>query len=327
MRKNKLLILLWLPLLLAGCAISPSTVDEDNSQLVIGEAFTLESGKVLTGDLAVVGSSLTLEEGSLVQGEISLIGSTAEISGKVAGDIYAIAGSTTLSSTAVISGDFNQIFHKLNMDPGAAVRGEINTYSTPSAFKPAWSGINILFPYFSNPEKMLTSRLILSAIFCFIACLVVYLLPKPSTNLVRTIKNQPGVSWGVGLLFSLAIPPICLVLAITICLSPLAFILLVVFLLSSLFGWIAIAAIVGEQMNKWFYLKMPFVLQTLVGSLLVAFLVSLTSLIPCIGLLLCLIVGCYGLGGVVISRFGKIEDKGDKNQKAKKPTPDESTKR
>lgn len=315
MQKNRLIVLFLLPLFLAGCALSPSVQEQDKSTLVVGEVYTLSSGETLHGNMAVVGSSITIEEGAVVDGEISFIGSTANIAGEVTGNIYAFGGSTTLASSAIIDGDVNQLFHELNMDPGASVSGEINTYSSPLAFKPAWTGISAFFPYISNPERVLTSRLIFTAIFCLLACLIVYLLPKPAQNLIRTIQNQPGVCWGVGFLFLLIFPLFLLILTITICLSPIALVLLVVFLLAFLFGWIAQAAILGEKINKWLYLKMPPVLQTLVGALILAIVISFLSLIPCIGIVASMIIGCYGLGGVVISRFGKIEDNGTKRKK------------
>lgn len=327
MQKNKSIFFLFLLTLffIAGCTSVPSVQESDDGTLVIGEVYTLSSGKTLQGDVAVVGSSFTIEEGAIVNGDISLIGSTAVISGEVTGDIFAFGGSTTLSSSATINGNIDQIFHEMDVEPGASVTGEINTYSNPFAFRQAWTGISTLFPYVTNPERVLTSRLIVAAIFCLLACLLVYLLPKPAQNCVRTIQNQPGAAWGVGLLILLAAPLVLVILAITICLSPIALVLLVAFLLAILFGWIALAAIVGEKFNQWLYLKMSPVLQTFVGALIISIVVSFVSLIPCLGIAVCMIFGCYGLGGVVISRFGKIEDEGNKKAKRSSKEPASSS--
>ncbi|MGV8026947.1 MAG: polymer-forming cytoskeletal protein [Anaerolineaceae bacterium] len=320
MQKNKGIFLFFLLMLFftAGCTSVPAVQKSDDGTLVIGEVYTLSSGKTLQGDVAVVGSSFTIEEGAFVNGDISLIGSTAEISGEVTGDIFAFGGSTTLSSSAVINGSIDQVFHEIDVEPGASVTGEINTYSNPFAFRQAWSGINAFFPYVTNPERVLTSRLIVSAVFCLLACLLVYLLPKPTQNCVRTIQNQPGAAWGVGFLVLLVAPLVLLILTITICLSPIALVLLVAFMLSILFGWIVLAVITGEKFNQWLYLKMPPVVQTFIGALIISVAVSLVSLIPCLGIAVSMLFGCYGLGGVIISRFGKIEDKG--NNKAKRPS-------
>jgi len=316
MGKNKTFaILILIPLLLIGCTVIPSQNDSDNGTLVIGEVYTLESGKIIQGNLAIIGSSFTMEEGSQVIGDISLIGSTTQISGQVKGDIFAFSGSSTLESSAVVDGDFNQLFHRLNQRAGSKITGEISTYSSTQAIQPVWSGFSFLLPFLSNPEKIINSRLVLSAVFLFIACLVAYLLPKPTRNVMRTIQNQPGISWGVGFLMLLAVPIVILILAITICLSPFALVLLVAFLVASLFGWIALSALLGELMNRWFYLKMPSVLQTLVGGVLIALMISLLTLIPVVGWFFVFLVGCYGLGGVISSRFGKFEDKGDQKRK------------
>ena len=317
--RNILLFSFLLLLLITGCTSTPGTESLGDGTLVIGEVYTLENGKTLYGDVAVVGSSFAMEEGAVINGDISLIGSTAEISGEVNGDIFAMGGSTTLSSTAVINGDVNQMFHDLQLVPGVSVSGDISTYSNPFTFPNVWTSIGAIFPHLTNPTQVLLNRLIGSTLFCFIACLIVYLLPKPVQNCVNTIKNQPATTWGVGLLVSLVIPLFLIILAITICLSPIALILLVAFLVAIVYGWIALAVIIGEKFNKWLYLKMSLVLKTLVGALLISIMVSLINLIPCLGVPVSMIAGCYGLGGVIISRFGKIEDKGNKKGKSSKP--------
>lgn len=328
MQKNRILALLLLPLLLAGCSQISTTPSENDGSLVVGEVYTLAAGKTVNNDLAVIGSSITIEEGATINGDVSLIGSTATIAGTIHGDVLALGGSSSLAASALVSGDINQIFHQLTIDPQATVVGDINTYTDLGAFKPAWSGLTFLFPYFSNSEHIVTTRLVLTAVFCLLACLIAFLLPKPTHNLMRTIQAQPAVSWGVGLLVMLAVPLAGLVLVISICLSPLAFILVVVSMLAALFGWMALAALLGEKVNQWLYLRMSFILQVLVGSLLISLLVSLITLIPCLGLFIVMIIGCYGMGGVIISRFGKILDEGDnKKHKAEiKPDPSNETK-
>ncbi len=330
MRKTRnILLLSFLTLLLVtGCTSTQGAESfGGDGTLVIGEVYTVESGKTLYGDVAVVGSSFDIEEGAVVNGDISLIGSTAEISGEVNGDIFAMGGSTTLSSSAVINGDFNQMFHNLELVPGVSVSGDITTYSNPFAFSGLWTNIGMIFPYLTNPGQVLLNSLIGSAIFCFIACLIIYLLPKPVQNCVNTIKNQPGTAWGVGLLVALVIPFFAAILAITICLSPIALVLLVAFLAAIIYGWIALAFIIGEKFNDWLYLKMSVILKTLVGALLLSIVISLINLIPCLGIPISMIAGCYGLGGVIISRFGKTEDKGNRkgpqsHPELKQPTPE-----
>jgi len=77
MGKNKsLAFLILIPLLLIGCTVAPSQNNHDDGTLIIGEVYTLESGKTINGNLVVIGSSFTMEEDTQVLGDISLIGST-----------------------------------------------------------------------------------------------------------------------------------------------------------------------------------------------------------------------------------------------------------
>ncbi len=321
MLKNKILTILLLPLLLVSCtsAFVPDT--SGDSALIVGEVYTLENGERMYGNLAVIGSNLTLERDSIVYGEISLIGSTADIEGTVVGNVYAFAGSTMLGSSATVNGDFNQLFHHLKTLPGAHITGETNTYISPFTLRTSWDGFNLIFPFFSNPQWLLLSRLIFSAAFCLLVCLIVLVAPRSTRNVMKSIQNQPGISFGVGFLFFMTAPVISIILAITICLAPLAVVLLVVFLIATVYGWIAMASIIGEKICKWLYLDLPLVLQALLGALLVAMLISLISLIPCIGLLAAFIFGCYGFGGVISSRFGKRIDSGSKTPTKPKVKP------
>jgi cytoskeletal protein CcmA (bactofilin family) len=321
--KNLLLILLFSFLFITGCTSINTIQETRDGTLVIGEVYTLASDQVLFGDVVVIGSSFTMEEGATIHGHITLIGSTTAISGKVIGDIFILGGSTTLTSSAAINGNIDQLFHEIDIEPGADILGTIDTYSNPFAFRQTWKGISTIFPYLANPERVLTSRMISSIAFCLLACLITYLLPKPTQNSIRTIRNQPGTSWGIGFLALLLVPLIILILAITICLAPIALVLAVLFMIAMLFGWIALATIIGEKFNQWFYLRMAPVLQTLVGSMLISVGISLLTLIPCLGIAISMLMGCYGLGGVIISRFGKIEDQGDKRGKRSSslPTP------
>ena len=90
-------------------------------------------------------------------------------------------------------------------------------------------------------------------------------------------------------------------LAITICLSPVAFLLGVAMLVAGIFGWIAIGLLVGQRLLEAFGVKgITRLMAVAAGTLLI----SVLRAIPCLGALIGFVVGCAGLGAVVLTRFG-----------------------
>jgi hypothetical protein len=80
-----------------------------------------------------------------------------------------------------------------------------------------------------------------------------------------------------------------------------AFLLGVALLVAGVFGWIAVGLLVGQELLEAFRVRgITSMIAVVVGILLI----SLLGAIPCIGIIAAIIVGCLGLGAVVLTRFG-----------------------
>jgi hypothetical protein len=90
-------------------------------------------------------------------------------------------------------------------------------------------------------------------------------------------------------------------LAITICLSPIALLLGVALLAAGTFGWAAVGLLVGRRLLEAFKVKVITPLMAVAAGIL---LLSLLGAIPCLGALVVIVAGCVGLGAVVLTRFG-----------------------
>lgn len=302
---KKVLFACLLALLLAFSA-TPVFAQGDGGRVVFGGSFTLESGEELDGDLVVFGGSVDMERRSRVDGSVVVMGGSARVAGEVGGDVVAFGGNVVLRSTAVVDGDLVTIGGNVQRDPGAVVRG-----SEVEGFE--FEG----FPRFwTFPTRIYTSRWtdrwfssifnVFKAIFTALALaalglLIVLFWPKQTKVAGQTILVAPLPSGGIGLLTGIVAVALMVLLAMTICLSPVAFLLGVALLAAGIFGWAAVGLLVGQRLLEAFKVRVITPLMAVAAGIL---LLSLLSAIPCLGALIAFVAGCLGLGAVVLTRFG-----------------------
>ena len=101
---------------------------------------------------------------------------------------------------------------------------------------------------------------------------------------------------------------IAIALAITICLSPVAILAALALGAAGLFGWIGIGAVVGERLLQALNARETAPLWAAgLGTLLITLIGTGLSIAFClapIGWLMMFVLGCLGLGAVVLTRFG-----------------------
>jgi hypothetical protein len=171
--------------------------------------------------------------------------------------------------------------------------------------------------WLSGPEQLL--RWILRIIRGLVTILVIaatggvvaLIWPQATAQVGRTAFESPGASLGVGFLTIVAAIALIIALAITICLSPVAALVALLLGAAGLLGWVAIGARVGERLlgalgagevaPLWVA-----GLGTLVITLITVGLTAGFCLAP-LGWVLMFVIGCFGLGAVVLTRFGTTE--------------------
>lgn len=277
------------------------------SQFLNGDVYILENGEKILGNISGVGTTLVIEDGATVIGDISLLASNLEVYGKVQGNINLFAGTSSFFENSVITGSINQIFNQLETSPGAIINGEINTYVFPTSgesnfgkglvnimewFKPTfWFGLQF-------------ARILMLVLFSVLA---VYIFKDPTFRVEQAIRKNPAVSWGAGIITLFFVPLISLVLIVTICLSPVGIIFALAILIGSLWGWTALSGIVGDQFSHWAKIDSSDVAASAIGAVIIGIIISLISLIPCVGFVINLTISALGLGGVLLSRFGTLD--------------------
>jgi hypothetical protein len=316
---------IWLMVLLAVGLLLPATPalagdgpPGDDGIIIWNEDYTLEEGESLDGDLVVFNGDVTLEAGSRVEGSVIVWNGSADVKGTVEGDLVVSSGDICLDDDAWVQGSVVCSWAcELEQEEGARVDGGIVEGIPFEGLKlDRWRGLPIPIPqlttfWVSGPGVVLDWMLgvIRSAVSILVvaavAGLVALVWPRQVTQVGQAVVKAPAASFGIGLLTVLAAVLLAIALALTICL-PLIFVAALV--AAGLFGWICIGALVGEELFKALNTRETAPLWTAgLGTLVITLVTAGIDVIPCLGLLgllLTFVVGCIGLGAVVLTRFG-----------------------
>lgn len=333
----------WLLILILAAMMMPMAVvsaqaPEPGDKVIFGSSYTLESGETLDGSLLVFGGNVTLQEDSTVAGDVTMLGGSVVIHGTVEGNVSVLGGALQLTSTSVVEGDVASVGGSLDRDPGAEIQGE-----SVSGFEFRQDGNIITIPglpkfEFGEPGRPPIidfepppparegfagwlaytfirgfSAVALAALMAFLGVLLVALAPRPTERVAQTARENAGVAFGVGCLTQVLAIPVFVLLAITICLLPLALIGLLALIVGWVFGWLVLGWLIGQRALK--AIRSPntverssSILEMVVGVVALTLAWQLPSIIPCIGwaisALIGIVAGSIGLGAVILTRFG-----------------------
>jgi cytoskeletal protein CcmA (bactofilin family) len=304
---------------------------ERPGQVTFGSDIGLEAGDVVNGDMVLFGGDLRMADGSRIEGNVVVFGGYGEINGEVNGDVAFIGGNVSLGPTARINGDVASVGGQIERAEGAYVRGQIiettnfnfGRVSIPQIGpivprveygQGAGSApLNRLFRIMLGFVRGLMVTLVISAI----GLLVVLFMPDQTRIVRQTVRQATPTSFGLGLLTMIVGITVIVLLAITICLSPVSLLVALALVLATLYGWIVIGYLLGQRMLQAIQKNgdqpTP-VASALVGIFTVTLVqqwLMVLGQIPCLGFFfwllgagLWLLVAATGLGAVVLSRFG-----------------------
>ncbi len=312
---KKILNYLVFPIILAllvipsGLAIAQDPtptpgMNYSGDQLVIGNTYRLSSGDTLTGNLAIVGGTATIENGATMTGDTILSGGTFTLSGTLHGDVIAIGGAVTLDDTAVVNGNLVLIGATLKRSPLAVINGEI-TEQSPSFFN-LKDTEKVLSPFKFNNDPLTRALSITfeSLAMSALAVILGLILPNQLKRVSATITSQPLIAGGVGLLTIVVLPIILVLLTVTIILIPVTILTILLFVFTILFGWMAAGHEIGDRIESLFHVDWHPAISAGIGVLLLTLITGFATMIPCAGWLIGGITSLFGLGAVIISRFG-----------------------
>jgi len=308
--KYLILIATLVVLVIPSTAFAKELFDD---RVVAGGTFTLQSGEMLDGSLIVFGGTAAVEEDSIVEGDVVVLGGIVSVNGLVEGNLVGVGGVVNLKEQAAVEGDLTTIAATLNRDPGAQVYGQVVTGIDIPALDLVPSSIDI--PAFNQFERSYSPFafsmwrilwfIFRTLLWGALAALIAMFLPNPTTRTSNAIVNEPVMAGGGGLLAIIVTPIVLVILAITCILSPISLLGALALALAWVFGRIAIGLEIGKRIAKSFNRDWPLPLAAGVGTFSLALVVdSVGTFIYCVGWLLPLVVGLFGLGGVILTRFG-----------------------
>lgn len=313
MKKNYLTFILLSAFLLAAFAF-PSEVSADSlddSKTVVGESYTLESGRILEGDLNVLGGVIEIRKDASVNGNVFVLGGQVTIDGTINGNLVAIGGSVTLEEHAVINGDIISPGSHISREPGAVIRGnESSDYIMPwdsfdrsiirnrDYFQPRTTGV---VPILTRVGRFIGMTLLMVAL----GGLLLLILPKPTQVMSHAILSEPWQILGYGALTALAGIVLMLLLTITICLIPIAILVGFAIGLATLMGWLVLGYALGQKIVEGIFKNTWNPALTAVFGNFILYLIAVgLDLIPCLGGLLNLILLFFALGIGATTLFG-----------------------
>ncbi len=275
------------------------------SDVVIGQSYTLGSGQTLNSDLFVVGGNVNLMAGSTVTGNVLLIGGNAQAAGTINGDMTVLGGTVTLADTFKLNGNLSYAGTVVNRAAGAQISGQINTNTaTPYFVFPGGTRIPMFNTTFNAGFRVLGFFLGLF-LWALVGMLVAMFLPTHLTRTSETALSQTLLSGGLGILTVIIVPIILVLLTITICLIPVAFIGAVLLIVAWVFGLIALGLEVGRRISLAFKQEWHPAISAGLGTLVLMAILNGLAFIPCVGWIPRILVGLVGLGAVLLTQFGR----------------------
>ncbi|MGI6367455.1 MAG: hypothetical protein ACOX2L_03695 [Anaerolineae bacterium] len=285
-----------------------------------GDELLIESGQTHIGNVTLLGGSVKIAEGGSLVGDLLVVRGKAEIAGTVSGTVVAIAGETLLHSTSVIDGDLVYSGGRVRQSPGSTLRGDLvggpGAWTLPGGFleeeqvdrlpeeETPMGPPLVSAQATEEPDgfaRALKGVLRFVGGLVFMAAFGVLLLsvvPGPVTHVSEVIREHPLPAVGVGLLTLIAAAILVPLLTILIVTIPLAFLIVLAGVAAGLVGWVAVALQVGQ-----FILSSSGV-SRMVKAIAGIVVLALVSNIPCLGFLVSLGAVAWGIGAVVLTRFG-----------------------
>jgi predicted flap endonuclease-1-like 5' DNA nuclease len=296
-------------------------VIDDDVFVYSGDVEVKDGGRI-TGDLVVFSGNIALDQGSVVEGDVTSYSGNVKVAGQIEGDFAVWSGNVELASTAHVNGDISVLSGSIERDEGASVDGNVvqgPSFRFPGSDAPeaprAPAGISVppAGPSFFGRLINFVGRLFAAALMTALVMLLVgglfYIRPQLIADTRRYLKDQLALSAVVGVLANLVVLFLAGLLAITVCLLPLALVPMLILLAVNVVGWAVISQIVGERIVTAVKQDVQPALTILVGAL---FLTGICALLWAFGgcfrplaFLLIFAASSLGTGAVLVPWINK----------------------
>jgi len=290
-------------------------------RIVLGENYALHSGEVLDGNLAVLGGTAVIEADATVHGDVTVAGGVLTVDGRVTGNVSLMGGSVHLSDTAVVEGDLASFAGSIDRALGAEVHGDVfSGLRTPSRMEPA--PVIPELPGSETTPRNWLSRFIawqlgtIGSILLMglLGVVLVLVAPRAVGRVASATAIQPALTFVVGLL-TLVVGVLAGGILLIAC--GLGLLVWLALIAAGILGWIGVALWLGQRILGSLRLHTASAMGEVLAG--VAAITLLARLPWCFGWLAWLIFVSWGLGAVVVTRFGTQEAQGPSSTMVRLP--------
>jgi predicted flap endonuclease-1-like 5' DNA nuclease/cytoskeletal protein CcmA (bactofilin family) len=301
-------------------------VIEDDVYVYSGDVEVIDGGRI-TGDLLVFSGNIEIDESSAVDGDVTTYSGNVTVAGHIGGDLANWSGNVKLESTAQVDGDISVVSGNIDREEGASVGGNVAKgpsfrFGSPFDDGPrARPGVSFEPPAPSFLSRIFgfVGRLLSAALLTAFTMLLVgglfYMRPQLIADTRRHLKEQLALSAVVGLLANLVLLFLAGLLAVTICLLPLALLPMLGLLALNVVGWAVASQIVGERIVSASKQAVQPSLTILVGALVLtgvcALLWAMGGCFRPLAFLLVLAVSSLGTGAVMVPWINRRRSGGE----------------
>lgn len=269
-------------------------------------------GGRIVGEAVIAGASIAFGRDTVVLGRVWLAGGDIAVAGRlfgglktygknilVLGEIHGpveLAGERIeILGSARILGDLTYSSRReIQIDPLAQITGSVTR--TPGAFE------------FPRPKVHIPGLPVLRPLFLLgllaAGALLLALFPRFTANALQTVGASPLKSVGLGTAIFFSLPPVILLLLITIIGIPIALMLAAVYAVALLIGYLVTAFFIGDRLMRAARRHGEPGFGWRIGALAAALLLLwLAYTLPYVGGLIVLVALLAGLGAMVLQAF------------------------
>ena len=284
------------------------------------------------------GGDVTVAEDEAVGDDVVAILGSARVNGRVDGNVVAVAGSIHLGPKANVRGDVTAVGGSVERAEGTVVSGQINeiriarpTFGPFVDMRPwkdwHWFGDTVRYPFGGSVD--LVAALVRVGFVGLLAALMIVVLPAPVKRVADRVAAEPWRAGFVGLAAQLLFVPLLVITVVVLAVSIIGIplLLLVPFGLIAvgvalIMGFAGSACAIGRWIGQRAGSGVPGLLASLVVGLAVVFALTLIAkflglaglpvgvilgAVLAVGFVVEYVAWTVGLGGVLLSRFGRRE--------------------
>lgn len=279
---------------------------------------TVQGGGVIAGSLVVFNGDITIQGGGSVEGDVTAYSGDIDIEGgHIGGDVSAMRGDIDLSGGSHVEGGVSAVSGRIRRSEGARIDGNVvqgPSFRFPGGPERDFDRDDMGFRaernrggFFGALIRLflrLLGAILMTALVALIVGVLQAVRPELISRARETLRTDTALSFVVGLFGNLILLFLSGVLAVTICLLPIALVPMLVLLAVNVVGWAVASQMVGERVVGYLKQSVQPALTVAVGAVVLTGIASLLwafgGCFRLLGFLFTLGVASFGAGALVV---------------------------